>query len=364
MLNFQTGETLYGLTSNGKYKVWTILVEKSTIKIVHGYEDGVLSTFERTVSGKNIGKANETTAQQQAELEATSRYNKQIDKGYRKSKSELEFLPVRPMLAQSYTENQHRVKDGTIYVVQPKLNGVRCIVQRHGNKLMFTSRAGKDYTPIIGKHTELVKELLCVMKEGSIWDGEIYCHGVPLQTITSWIKKWQPNTKRLQFWVYDTISSKLQFERLMDYVKPLEQHKFLKFIVACPIDYADNNLKIKQLQNEYIQAGYEGLMLRNYSAKYTQGVRSYSLLKFKDFKDSEFKIVDAMPDYNGCVIWLCQHNDDTFKVVPLGSFQEKQQMWIDSAKYIGKLLTVRYSDVSKKGIPIGNPVGIAVRDYE
>lgn len=365
MLNLQKGETLYGLTATGKYKVWTILVEDSTIKIAHGLENGTLTVSERTITqGKCIGKSNERTPQQQAVLEATSRYNKQIDKGYRKDKQDLAFLPVRPMLAQSYTENLSRIKEGTIYIVQPKLNGVRCLVQRHGRSLSFTSRQGKDYTPILSKHKQLVAELLKVMPDGAIWDGEIYKHGAPLQDITSWVKEYQEGTDTLQYWVYDTISTKLQYERIADCTQQINKQKFLKFVVSCPLDYADSSTKIKEAHNKFISEGFEGLMLRDYSGTYAQGQRSNKLLKFKNFRDREYKIVGATNDVNGCVIWTCEHEGSKFNVVPTGSLAYRQQLWKDAPKYIGSMLTVRFSDLSKKGIPIGNPVGVVIRDYE
>ena len=44
---------------------------------------GIISKKERFINnGKNIGKRNETTIQEQAELELHSLYQKQLDQGY------------------------------------------------------------------------------------------------------------------------------------------------------------------------------------------------------------------------------------------------------------------------------------------
>jgi len=58
---------LYGKSTLGKIKSWKIEVikvseEESLIRVEHGYSDGKKQEDARSIlSGKNIGKANETT---------------------------------------------------------------------------------------------------------------------------------------------------------------------------------------------------------------------------------------------------------------------------------------------------------------
>jgi hypothetical protein len=60
-------ETLYGKSSTGKIKEWSVEVVKyangtAAIETTHGYIDGKKQVDVRDVtSGKNIGKSNETT---------------------------------------------------------------------------------------------------------------------------------------------------------------------------------------------------------------------------------------------------------------------------------------------------------------
>ena len=77
---------LYGLDKSGKYKVWSIWTEGPELYIMHGAENGKMQAKCEIVQGKNIGRSNETSPEQQAELEAESRYKKQLDKGYRPTK--------------------------------------------------------------------------------------------------------------------------------------------------------------------------------------------------------------------------------------------------------------------------------------
>lgn len=366
---FET-KPLFGICSNGKYKLWKAHVETvdgggARLVMTHGYEDGTLKSSVREVNtGKNIGRVNETTAEAQAISEAKSRFQKQLDKGYRENKSELTALPVRPMLAQSYMKNLSKVKDGTIYIAQPKIDGVRCICQRHGDALTFTSRHQKSFNKVLDKHKKLCAELLEVMPDGAIWDGELYVHGLELEDISSAVKAEGPNTKKLQYWVYDVVSDELQFERISRYRAILADRKNLKYVVPVPIDYVKTNDDIKAKQQSYLEQGFEGAMLRSYSAKYRQGFRSYDLLKYKNFREKEFTIIGATHSVNGEIIFMFHFAGEPFNAVPAWPSAKRKQAWAESDSFFGKKATVRFSDESKKGVPIGNPVVAAIRDYE
>ena len=76
-------KTLYKKTSTGKIQIWEIHVEGNTIITVFGQLGGKLQeTKDVITSGKNTGKANATTPEQQAELEAEAQYQKKLKKGY------------------------------------------------------------------------------------------------------------------------------------------------------------------------------------------------------------------------------------------------------------------------------------------
>ena len=79
-------DTLYKLSTTGKLLQWDIRVEDNqdgTASIVtdHGQVGGKIQTTSDLITGgKNIGKANETTVQEQANKEALSKWKKQFDK--------------------------------------------------------------------------------------------------------------------------------------------------------------------------------------------------------------------------------------------------------------------------------------------
>ena len=66
--------TLYGKDSKGNLRVWTIKIEGNAVTVEHGREDGKLTSKTYYTKGKNLGRSNETTPEEQAELEAQAKH--------------------------------------------------------------------------------------------------------------------------------------------------------------------------------------------------------------------------------------------------------------------------------------------------
>ena len=142
---------LYGEATNGKCKEWSIKVEETaTVLIVrtHGYSDGKkIESKKEITQGKNIGKKNETTPFQQACSEAQSLWTKQVAKGYKENKEIEEKTVLLPMLAHDFNKRGKDIKFPCF--VQPKLDGVRCMVHTENGETVFTSRTGKVFEYLI-----------------------------------------------------------------------------------------------------------------------------------------------------------------------------------------------------------------------
>ena len=63
-------KTLYKKDSKGKVRQWDVSVSDSTITVSSGLLDGKKTSQVTACKGKNIGKANETSPEEQALLEA------------------------------------------------------------------------------------------------------------------------------------------------------------------------------------------------------------------------------------------------------------------------------------------------------
>src|SRR4051812_18454450 len=78
---------LYSLSSKGKVKLWGVRVvgrgEDIHVLSYHGYVGAkIVDELSSPIQGKNIGRKNETTPEQQAILEAKSKWQGKIDKNY------------------------------------------------------------------------------------------------------------------------------------------------------------------------------------------------------------------------------------------------------------------------------------------
>lgn len=126
--------TLYKLDNNGTVRQWRVWVEDDEYFVEHGVLNGSLQETSTIAEAKNIGRANETTAEEQAELEAKSLWTKQKDrKGYSEDISPKKKFS--PMLAQRY--DQHPKKIFFPAYVQCKLDG--CV---SGDTLIKTKEYG------------------------------------------------------------------------------------------------------------------------------------------------------------------------------------------------------------------------------
>ena len=137
-------ETLFGEPKGGAVKQWSVYVDGCTVVVEWGRVGGKLQTKETVCTGKNIGRANETTPEEQATLEAISKYKKQLDKYYRPTVDEVMELETEGvMLAQDYTKKPHFLSEK--FYVSPKLDGLRVktVFDSEGNPV-WESRGGQD----------------------------------------------------------------------------------------------------------------------------------------------------------------------------------------------------------------------------
>lgn len=364
----KTFPPLFAKASTGKTKVWQIRVESAAdgAKIItsHGYADQEeLQIAEvKVTEGKNIGKANETTPFEQACSQAESKWNKKRDKKYVEDSSGESDI-VLPMLAHTFTKRKHDIEWPAL--TQPKLNGVRCLAKKISEKkISYSSREGKSFSTL----EHLTPDLLKIMEVGQILDGEIFTREMTFQQIISAVKRLQPDSEKLQLWVYDIVEPETPFSvRRMIYHKMVESANSDKLVsVLC--QEAQDEKEVMQLHDHHAFNGFEGIMIRNTTGVYKDTHRSKDLQKHKDFIDEEFEIIgyhDGDGKDEGAVTWICVTKDgEEFDCTPNGTYDERRQWWKDRKKYIGKMITVRYQNLSDdRNVPIF-PKGLGIRDYE
>ena len=167
-------KTLYKVDTTGKIRQWTVNVNNNTFWTEQGQVDGKIVVNKPTVTTpKNEGRTNATTAEEQALLEAQSKWSKQTDKGYVERIEDVHKITLyTPMLAQKFEDRLSELEFPLF--TQPKLDGIRCITYLQDGVLVAKSRAGKPIEAI----PHILEELESFFAENpdAVLDGELYNH--------------------------------------------------------------------------------------------------------------------------------------------------------------------------------------------
>lgn len=348
-----TKTRLFQQGARGEIREWSIEYWDSTIYLQYGVMGGAMQNKSEHVPLGLGGRSTES----QVKSRVQSRINKQLDRGY-KVTVELARDNVgtnalnlyKPMLAQPLKKVNGIVYDGAY--LQPKLDGHRCLITSINGELIAYSRVGKILTSI----DHILDGIN--LSDGQVLDGELYCHGTPLQQITSWVKRKQEDTKRLCYYAYDMVDERPFAERFFALGRAVEDSAFA---LQTSTEAAQSAVFAKDFFTRAKRSGYEGAILRWGNAGYQTGKRSKYLVKIKGLIDGEFEVVDIIPSTDGWGILVCINEvGDEFKVNAPGSYDEKYSILHDKLKYIGRQVTVEYANLTMGGVPF-HPVAIRFR---
>ena len=141
--------SLYKRDKNGKIRIWSIVYNDNSYWTISGiYPDGKMQTTVPTfVVQKNVGKANETSLQEQVEKEVASKIQFQLDHGftYEIPSEEKQF---EVSLADKYSDRQEKGKLNFPYICEDKLDGIRAYIQQIDNKIVIKSRGHKEFVSV------------------------------------------------------------------------------------------------------------------------------------------------------------------------------------------------------------------------
>jgi ATP-dependent DNA ligase len=296
----------------------------------------------------------------------------------------------KPMLAQNVGDYS-RIKDGDwpLYI-QPKLDGVRCLIQyeqvdldfdtklNSGYKVKAYSRTGKEWKNI----DHILEELVPFFTKypNVILDGELYNHDLKddFEKIISLVRKTKPtdedrleSSEKVEFHCYDTVMEHMPFGGRDKFIRDNFGHygKFeLSTVVPTSSLLVFNTEQIESDHERFLEKGYEGSILRQnkpYECK-----RSWTLMKIKDFSDAEATIIGyeegkgKREDHLGK--FIMQDDDGIEFGCPPGkgyTYEDMKNMLENIHDYIGKRATFTYFQRTKAG-SYRHPLFKAIRNYE
>ncbi len=348
---------IYKRGTTGSIQQWQIFVDGNQFFTRAGQWGGAITESARTTcEGKNIGRANETSPEDQAIAEATSKHNKKLETGYFLTLDTIddERKYFEPMLAKVYEDEKHKLNWDMGLVVQPKLDGIRAIITKDG----ATTRKGKEHKAI----PHILKALEPIFKKDPdlILDGEIYNHDLhdDFNTISSVVRKQKPTASELaesaklaQFHCYDAphigkMDQEYPFATRYDAMVKLLEWTPESCIQIVPNLLASTEAEVKEAHDRFVERGYEGAIVRDRMAPYVNK-RSDKLLKLKVFQDDEFVIENVdhgrgLKEDMAATVRCTSKSGEKFDATIKAPHNTLKSMWENKDKYVGKTCTVRY----------------------
>lgn len=368
-------QTLYKKNTQGKIEQWSVkvLARAGSTSVVTTYGEVGGKQIEKShiiTEGKNVGKKNQTDHVEQATLEAQAKWNKKLKSGYVQTMFEAQADKldkiieggIVPMLAHSYDDYKDEVEFPCY--IQPKLDGQRCIAVKKNGVVTLWTRTRKPITscPHIA---EQVWHMLLGVEGDVTLDGELYSHKHKdnFEQIMKAVRK-KEFTKacdEIEYHVYDIVMNEpfnfrnASIESLPDYFTNVK---------IVPTSLVKNHKELQLAHDLFVRDGFEGVMVRSVKGLY-ENKRSKHLLKFKSFKDAEFKIIGFVKGKDDVVCAVLDNGKGTtFKATMSGDKKQNQKYLKNSSDYDGKMLTVKYQGLTgKNGVP-RFPVGLRIREEE
>ena len=292
------------------------------------------------------------------------------------------MMRKKPMLA--YPVSDKPIDYNNTVFMQPKLDGVRCLIQYekvkptgippdiYSHQVKAYSRTGKQWLNI-----DHILESLTPFFQANpnvILDGELYNHALKddFEKIISCVRKTKPtpidrseSRKLVQFHCYDIVDEEMLF---VDRIYWLRK-KFPRFPYGVRLVHPESVLDGRDAElfhEACLTSGYEGSILR-INDIYKCG-RSWSLRKFKDFHDAEATITDWVEGKGkrkgtiGKFIAIDADGNE-FGMPVMDNFKKLQTMFKEMQTWVGREATFTYFERTKAG-SYRHPLFKAIRDYE
>ena len=398
-------DKLYKQTTTGATQTWEIEVQGDKFRTISGQLEGKKITTKWTIcKGKNVGRANEPTPEEQALKEAQAKHQKKRESGYTLDLNKVGKKKFyEPMLANKFAD-KNRYKEveellstphpdrGRAVLSQPKLDGIRCIAMREG---LFT-RTGKEIVAVPHIHEEL--KSFFELYPNAVLDGELYNHAYKndFNKIIHLVRKQKLTEEHLaeskemiQYYIYDApvVGKHNPFRKSGCYTEKdlysdrlsVMDNAFAKLkiatwkpqvmwnpLVVVQTTDVEDMTQLDELYEDYLEEGFEGQMVRIDGAY--ENKRSSLLLKRKEFIDEEYTILgyeEGEGNRTGTLKHLKFKNKTgkEFNSNIKGSFEYLSGLFNDADNLVGKEATIKYFNLTPDGVP-RFPYVTAIRDYE
>ena len=281
----------------------------------------------------------------------------------------------KPLLAGKFDSQKAKFP----YAATPKIDGIRFL-------MVGGAALTRSFKPIRNEY--LQKILSSNLPDGI--DGEL-TSGSTFQECSSIMRiKGEPDFK---VWIFDFVNPKGEvkpYKERMNELRKFESFNIPSYEILFPT-IVSNQEQIDQLMIKNLNAGYEGLMLRDPNGIYKFGrssVKENILLKVKEFMDDEAEIIafrEKMVNTNeglkdnfgrtkrsscqdglkpsGTLGGFILRNSEGLEFSCGSGLNDalRDEIWKNKSKYLGKLVKYKFMSKGIKDLP-RHPVFIGFRD--
>ena len=279
------------------------------------------------------------------------------------------MMRKKPMLA--YPVSDKPINYDNKISMQPKLDGVRCVIQYDNSQVKAYSRTGKEWKNI--EHILFNLKPWFALNPNVILDGELYNHDLKndFEKIISLVRKQKPDdidmlesADLVQFHCYDIIDETKTFEKRNAFIIQAVPRNHCIHHVKTQAVATESLAKVVHQQN--LDNGYEGSILRTNDV-YKCG-RSWYLRKFKDFHDTEATItgwVEGKGKRVGTIgkFLAIDAEGIEFGMPVMDKFKYLQDNFKKMQGYVGKTATFTYFERTKAN-SYRHPLFKCIRNYE
>lgn len=251
---------------------------------------------------------------------------------------------------------------------------VKALFYYKDGEIHTASRGGEDYDPAT-IHLRTNPDLLSFFSAypDVILDGELFKRGKTLQQISgaARLEKNAYDCDWLEYWIYDCYISSNPSVVALDRYKFLINELVYKFGIPGyksveddemdfpvrvlshkPIEGWDNMI---QEHDQYVNEGFEGACITDPDKPYKPGSRGNQLIKIKQYKSEDFKVVGYELGLRGSedMTFICELEDGrTFKAMPVGDRETKAE-YVENfeKKYLGHKVECTFFNYSDEGKP-------------
>jgi DNA ligase 1 len=379
--------TLYARTNTGAVQVWWIEQQGAAYWSTSGQKDGQKIIAAKTIAKpKNLGRANATSAIEQAEAEIQSKYDKQMKSGgYWPDEKDIDgqkFYQV--MLAKSFKDYKDKIDWSNGVGVQIKYNGGRILANKDG----LWTRKGERYISI--PHIEEALKPFFQKFPDAVLDGEGFNYDLreKLNEIMTLLRKsvhasaddLKKSKEMIRFYIYDGFgfpASKdganvlqtacyLERKAAIDnaFFAPCFKDRYKDVIGSVPTTVVKSEKELEDLYKKFLDDKQEGAILRILGQPY-ENKRTKYLLKYKPVDDAEFEIVSVQDGdgkfANRISTITCKRIDneeyldgsELFDATFKGTDIMAKDLWQSGEykKLIGKVVTIHYNGTTGYGKP-------------